>query len=422
MKRLLLLLSLAVSTILITGCNSGGPKVYSEPKIDKNLPTPQHIKHITDVTSVAFEWDKINDSNVRGVAVFRGEAGGKLVRVGEADSRFATHYVDLNLKPGTEYNYRLASYSEQGYQSVGTDSVVTKTLGIPEALTFVTKVDHLPRMAKLIFRPHPDPTINRYVIERQTPIKREWEEIATLEGRLNAEFIDTGLEDEKAYEYRIYAQRYDDIKSKPSKVINISTKKLPNQILNIGASNNLPRQIKITWQQLAGENELTYNVYASAFQEGPYDKVASVKNRGEYTHNIDKDGEIQYYKITAVDKDGLESMMPEIPAQGVTRAKPLTPTILKAELKNNKPHIEWSSNDVNVVEFKIIRTKKEGFFSNESVTFTGIKNKRFDDTSEGFQPNTDFVYAIIAVDNKGIESHPSDEVTLRYDLQEGTAK
>jgi len=345
MKRFLLSILLTVFSLAVTGCNSGGPKVYSEPKIDKNLPVPQKIKHIADVTSVAFEWDRITDPKVRGIAVYRGAAGEKLVRVGEADSRYATHYVDLELKPGTEYSYRLATYSDAGFQSVGSDTVVTKTQDIPEALAFVTKVDHLPRMAKLIFRPHPDTTVNRYVIERRTPIKPEWEEIATIEGRLNAEFIDTGLEDEKAYEYRIYALRYDDIKSKPSKTVHISTKKLPDVIQNIGASNNIPRKIKITWQQLPGENALTYNVYASKFQEGPYDLVGTVKNQGEYSHTIDRDGEVQYYKITAVDRDGLESLMPEIPAQGATRAKPLTPSIIKAEIRKGKPHIEWSSND-----------------------------------------------------------------------------
>lgn len=422
MRRSLLSILLTVFAILLAGCNSGGPKVYSEPKIDKNLPTPTGIKHISDVTAVAFEWSRISDPNVRGIAVYRGEAGAKLVRIGEADSRYATHYVDLNLKPGTEYSYRLATYSEAGFQSVGSDTVVTKTLEVPAPLAFVTKVDHLPRMAKLIFRPHPDPTINRYIIERRTPIKREWEEIATIEGRLNAEFIDRGLEDEKAYEYRIYAQRYDDLKSKPSKSVHISTKKLPDVIQNIGASNNLPRQVKVTWQQLPGENALKYNLYASKFLEGPYDLVTSIKNQGEYTHRIDRDGEVQYYKVTAVDKDGLESLMPEIPAQGATRAKPLTPSILKAEIRKGKPYLEWSSNDVNVKEFKIVRTMVEGFFSKKSVTFTDIKAKKFVDSSEGFQPNMDFIYSIIAVDKEGIESYPSDEVTLRYELQEGPAK
>ena len=226
MKRLILSTLLIASAIFLAGCNSGGPKVYKEPKIDKNLPTPQGVKHITDLTSVAFEWDKVNDPEVQGFAVYRGEGAGKLVRIGEVDSRYATHYVDLGLKPDQEYNYRLASYNAAGFQSIGTDSIVTRTLEIPHALSFVTKVDHLPRMAKLIFRPHPDTTINRYVIERRTPVKKEWEEIATIEGRLNAEFIDQGLEDEKAYEYRIFALRYDDIRSKPSAVISISTKKL----------------------------------------------------------------------------------------------------------------------------------------------------------------------------------------------------
>ena len=44
--------------------------------------------------------------------------------------------------------------------------------------------------------------------------------------------------------------------------------------------------------------------------------------------------------------------------------------------------------------------------------FTGIKSTSFDDTSEGFQPNVEFVYQVIAIDKDGLESDPSEEIAL----------
>jgi len=401
----------------MSGC-SGGPKVYAEPKIDKNLPTPQKIRYLSGVTSIAFEWDKIDNPRVEGFAVYRTDDAGKMMRIGEAPSRFATHYLDMDLQPGQEYSYRIATYSKEGFESVACDPVPIRTKPTPEPLSFVTKADNLPRMSKLIFRPHPDPTVTGYVIERRTPVVREWEEIATLEGRLNAEYIDIGLEDQKPYEYRIIAVRYDGLRTRPSKVVSITTKTLPETIANIGASNSLPGEIKVTWSQIPGESQLTYTVYAATHMNGAYNPVGTVKNSGEFIYNVVNDGEVAYFKVTATDKDGLESMMQDIPAQGSSKQKPQTPTILKANIVKGVPVIEWSDNDQNVVAFKVIRTKKAGLFSKDGVEFTDIKEKRFKDTSEGFQPNVEFVYQIIAIDKDGVASVPSDEVKLIYEITE----
>ncbi len=422
MKRLLTALSITLLTVWMSGCNSGGPTVHKEPKIDKNLPTPTGVKLIRDVTAIGFEWDAIKDPNVEGFVLYRSEGAGKLLRVGAAESRYATHFLDRELKPAQEYQYRIATYNKEGFQSVATESINTKTLNGPEPLSFITKVDNLPRMTKLIFRPHPDPTVTGYLIERRTPTDKAWKEIETLEGRLNAEFLDQDLEDNKVYEYRVTAVRYDGLKSRPSELLSATTKQLPMPIQNIGATNNLPKMIKITWQQQASEHELVYYIYASSHQDGAYDKIGEMKGRGEYTHRIENDGEAWFYKVTAIDKDGLESMMQEIPAQGVTKPKPLTPSILKAEVKKGQPSIQWASNDKNVVEFIITRTTNKGFFSKDTKEIARTKAKSYTDDTAGFQPNVEYIYNIIAVDGDGIRSVPSDDIPLKYELQEGLAK
>jgi len=403
--------------ILIAGCSTGGPKTYTEPKIDETLPTPQNVKVLSGITSVAFEWDKIDDTAVEGFVIYRSEDEGKLFKVAKTDSRFSTHYVDSGLKPDQGYSYRLTTYNAKDFESEPSKMVTVKTQDIPEAISYIDKVENLPRMAKLIFRPHTDPSIVGYKIERQTPQKKEWKEIASLEGRLNAEFIDTGLEDDKVYEYRIFAARFDGIKSYPSNTVSTVTKKLPPRILDAEASKNIPKKIKVVWLAPKNANALTYNIYTSDFHDGPFQKKTTV-DATEYVDILENDGKVVYYKITATDKDGLESKMPEISLQGSTKAKPLTPTIIKADIVNSVPVIEWSSRDVNVVEFKVTRKKILGYFSKESVDFTGIKERKFTDTNEGFVPNVEFQYSITAIDNDGIESVPSEKVSLTHIVKE----
>ena len=423
MRRLLTALFIMLLTLWMSGCNSGGPTVHKEPIINKNLPTPAGVKLIQDVTSIAFEWSKVDDPAVEGFAIYRSEGVGKLLRVGSVDSRYATHYLDRELKPNQAYQYRIATYNKLGHQSVATESINTKTLDVPAALSFVTKVDNLPRMSKLIFRPHPDTTVTEYVIERRTPVDREWREVATIEGRLNAEYLDKELEDDRVYEYRIIAKRYDDLSSYPSKVVSVTTKQLPMPIQNVGATNNLPKAIKVSWQQQTGDHDNVYNVYASSHQDGSYDKIAQVSNIGQYIHKVEEDGEVWFYKVTMVDKDGLESMMQQNAIQGSSKPKPLTPSIVKTGIKKGKPYFEWASNDSNVKGFIVTRTVKQGLFSKETTTLAdNLTDKRFTDDTAGFQPNIDYIYNVIAVDEDGIRSIPSDDIPLKYELKEGLAK
>ena len=402
---------MSLLALLITGCSFQGPKV-SEPVINKNLPTPKNIKTISDVNSIAFEWDRITNPSVKGFVIFRGNTkDDSLKRIAQIPSRFATHYVDMDLEPNSSYMYRIASFDKDDLQSRPSKNIIAKTADVPKPISFISKVDKLPRLAKIIFRPHPNSAITSYLVQRRTPTDKKWEDVAKIDGRLNAEYIDYDLEDEKVYEYRIFAIRFDGIKSKPSKVVSTITKKLPDVIQTVGATNNLPKKIVISWQQLPNEDELTYYIYASDFKDGPFEKIAEVKNKGEYTHNIPEDGKVNFYKVTAVDKDLLESPMQQIPAQGSTKPKPFAPIIIKAEIINQKPHIKWSEKSQDVVEYKVIR-RKGGMFGGESVEFTGIKSTSFDDTSEGFQPNIEFIYQVIAIDKDGIQSNPSEEISL----------
>lgn len=417
MKKLIAVILLALLAIAITGCNTGGPKAFVEPKIDQNLSTPKNIMTLSGVTSIGFEWDRVADHNIEGFVVYRSEGDGKLFLINKITSRFATHYADLNLKPNQEYNYRISTYDARGFESEPSKTVTVKTADFPEPISYIDKVENLPRMAKLVFRPHANPSIDSYVVERRTPPDDVWKEVGAIKGRLNAEFIDMGLEDSKSYEYRVFAITFDGVKSHPSEVASTVTKSLPSKIVDVEASKNLPKKIKLAWLAPKNVKGAAYNVYASDFQDGPFSLKATVSET-QYEEAVDEDGKAVYYKITVIDKDKLESKMAEKAVQGVSKPKPLTPTITKAEIVDAVPVVEFSSRDVNVAEFKITRVKIIGLFTKETVHFTGLKERVFRDTSDSFVPNFEYQYSVTAIDNDGLESVPSEKVSLMHKVEE----
>ena len=64
-------------------------------------------------------------------------------------------------------------------------------------------------------------------------LKRVWASASKIENRLSAEFIDTGLDDNTTYKYRIKAFSFGDVESAPTKVLRQKTKALPLPATNI---------------------------------------------------------------------------------------------------------------------------------------------------------------------------------------------
>jgi uncharacterized protein len=403
-------------TLALSGCNTG-PTVYTEPKLNEALPMPTDIKFIRDMDTIGFEWATVRDAEIVGYALYRSLGEGKLIRVATIMNRFTTHYVDHDLIPNTQYNYRIASIDTQGFESTPSYSTVVHTLDRPEAVSYIHIVEHLPRMSKIIFRPHPHTRISHYEIERRTPLEPEWKLLNTLEGRLNAEFIDTELEDGKFYEYRVIAITYDGIKAYPSQSTSGQTKQLPPVIGEVTASNNIAKSIHLTWVKQPNDDKLIYNIYHSDSKDGNFEMIGRVKNKTYFDEKFDKDGFTMYYKVTATDEDRLESPLSKIATQGSTQVKPLTPTILSSQIIEGIPEIKWQSRDKRVDHFKIVRTRVEGLFNKTVKVFNDIKTRTFVDSNNDMEIGIEYRYQIIAIDVDGIESYPSEEASVKNSVE-----
>lgn len=417
MRLLTLSLLSTALLLLLSGCQGVTPSPKKKTQTDDTLPVVTLTKNgvITDMNSLAFEFTSMPDARIKGIYVYKSEIDSKdkekqIDYYTTIDNRFATHFVDNEIKPNTLYKYAFKTFTENG---VSRTSKVIRVHSKPilSSVSWIYSVTGLPRSAKILWRPHGDRRVESYIIERRTLKNNEWEQLAQLEGRLNAEYIDTDLEDNHVYMYRVRVRTFDDITSTPSEIVKVITKPLPKGIHSIQATRNLPRQIKITWERSSSKDFSRYHLYRSESIDGNY-KLIAILHNPVFVDKVQKDGAIYFYRVSEVDKDGLESVHDKISIQGMSLLKPLTPTLLKADLINNSYiELHWQSNDDRVNSFKIIKTQKESLFNKKVQTIDGIHQNAFIDRD--IQPDTTYTYSVHAVDGSGIVSDPSMEVEIQ---------
>ncbi len=324
MTKLMKTTSLATLILLFSGCTNVMDSLNpaSAPKVDNSVEIVNYnsIKSIPDMANVGFEWEKVNDPRVIGYNFYRTELDKgsnelKLVKV--IDNKYATHYVDKGLEPKTRYAYQISSRVEGGIESRTTDAYIVQTLPRIVPVEFLQAISNMPNSIKLIWKPHTDKRVGYYRIEKYNTLLNEWILLKTVKERLQVEYLDTGLENNTSYKYRLKAFSFDDVESAPTKVVIGKTKPLPSGATNIRATNSEPKKIVISWNASATDDVVKYEIHRSTFRALGYEKVKEVNaNTFEYIDSTDVGGKSYYYKIIAVDKDGLESL-PE-PIQGMS--------------------------------------------------------------------------------------------------------
>lgn len=412
MKQLILP-TLAAISILFSACTQQ-PSAPKEPVIDPTLPKVKVNGHIESMTTIAFEWKPLSDARVKGYYIYRNDPesnDAKLSRIHTVEGRFVSHYSDSSLQPSTTYAYRFSSFNEKMQESEASETFRVTTHPVLESVSFFDSIGNLPRMAKLIWRPHDNPAVKGYIIERQTVEKPEWEQIAVVEPRLQAEYIDTKLDDNRVYKYRLRALTYEGIKSTPSETVKVATKPLPKVVGNLQATTKEPKKIVLSWDANPERDLNFYNIYRSTSSNGSYDYFVKL-NETEFTDEIKEDGKNYYYKISAVDKDGLESPLQSTPVHGSTLQKPQTPTFIDAIVKNNSAVLRWKSNDPRTQSYTLIKTTKESWITSKSQEITGIKGTSY--VAQDLQPDVQYKFQVMAVDAYNISSEPTEPVDVLF--------
>ncbi|WP_108527784.1 fibronectin type III domain-containing protein [Arcobacter lacus] len=387
----------------------------STPKINNSVPTVNYssIKSISDIASIGFEWQRVDDPRVVGYNFYRtdlqsGEKTLKLIRA--IESRYTTHYVDKELEPKTKYAYQISSRLSDGSESVTTEAYIAETLPRIVPVNGAQAISNLPKKVKLLWQPHPDQRIQYYRVEKYNTTLNEWIYQATVNQRLSAEYLDTGLENNTTYQYRIKAFTFEDVESAPTKTLSAKTKPAPKSPTSVKASNNIPKKIFITWSPSQNQDIIAYDIHRSSYSSFGFSKISSVNSTTtEYTDSVDDDGRTYYYRIIAVDKDNLESADNITATKGISLPKPIKPTITSAQIQGSV-NLSWQPGDNRAVSYNVVKKIKQNFFQYKTVIFNNISGTSFNDSD--IVSGVDYKYSVQAVDEFGLISENSDEKTL----------
>jgi hypothetical protein len=135
----------------------------------------------------------------------------------------------------------------------------------------------------------------------------------------------------------------------------------------------------------------------------------------QYTDEVKEDGKFYFYKITAVDKDGLESPTSAVAVQGSTLSKPQTPIAYEGQIVDRAAVIRWKNADPRTVSYTVIKTTKTSWISRETLEINNITDTSFRDAD--IKPDTAYLYEIVSVDKNDIRSLPTKAVELSYEAK-----
>ncbi|EIA7157426.1 fibronectin type III domain-containing protein [Campylobacter upsaliensis] len=402
MRRFHLSICLASLTLLFSACSVAELTTPKQTQLNESLPKVQSLKSISDLSNVAFEWEPLYSENIQGFYLYRSsEKEPQMKLVATIKDKFQTHYVDTKLESGTKYQYMMKTFNEQGHFSEEGQVIEIATQPRPEPLAFVQAITNLPERIKLIWRPHTDLRVNAYIIEKKKVEDKKFAKIGEVKNRLSAEFIDEVKANEN-FLYRVSALTFDGVQSEPSEVLNSTSKALPPEITHLSASNDLNGKIMLSWDAPVYEDFSYFKIYATSSSFLPFTLLAKT-DKNSYEDIVQGAGESKQYKITMVDKDGLESPMPKKGVEGKTLGLPASPSIILAQITSEGIVLEWADNDNRAVEYEVKRYGGE-----QNAVFKGIKEKRLRDIKA--LAGVEYSYEVIAIDELGQRSVPSSKV------------
>lgn len=417
--------------VTINRVNSESPA--SEAGGVMTLPPPSVVQKVSavseEVRCVPVAWAQSPEPDVVRYDVYRARtAEGPFDKIGAVQSRSTVSYLDGGANPGNLedealYFYRIRAVNAVTSESADSETVKAITRSVPAEVSNVSVISNRPREIPVSWAAHPDKTVLGYEVWRSEEGTDEWIQLSRINGRDVTRYLDRGeikpktglgqLKDATVYQYKLIAFNTAHIKSSASAPASARTKYRPVAPSGLTATTNMPLAIKLNWATNPEKDISMYVVEYSDEPDGSFKKLVSVQASRE-TGLSAKDmalpsGEVRYYRVKAIDQDGLESDW-SVVSRGVAKPAPDAPAALQAEPSGTTVNVTWKApGQPDVRHYKVWRKKLFGW---ELVSSTEQTHYLFEFT-ELSKPMT---IAISSVDKDELESGRSESIEIKPGL------
>ncbi len=373
--------------------------------------------------SVRLFWEPSQDPTVTGYVIYRSTSrSGPYKKIATINGHDQQTYVDLGqgkgfsrygkLRDNTLYFYIIRTRNYVNVESADSKIISALTKGAPPTPTGLKAINGQARQVPLTWTASSDPDVKGYAIFRATDKNGPFDQIDYVSGRLHQEFVDQGawghpLADNTRYFYRLQAVNVVDVNSEGSNIASALTKPVPMAVTGITASNNLYRRVELTWRPNPESDITRYEIFRGTIEDNTSLKVGSVPAPAtSFTDTYLRDGAIYWYRIRAIDVDGLEGKLSRV-VQATTKPLPVRPTGVTARLAAKGILLQWNKNpEQDISHYEVVTA---GFLATQ-IGQTAAPAFFYQTELE---PGQEYSFRIRAVDSDGLKSPYSDPVTIR---------
>jgi len=333
------------------------------------------------VRCVPLAWEASPEPDVVRYEVYQARsAEGPFKKIGEVQGREVTAFTDGGGNPGNledegTYYYRVRAVNGVTAESADSQTVRATTRAVPPVVQRVAVLSARPREVPVAWAVSPDDAVTGYEVWRAMADSDEWVQVARLGSRTETNHLDRGgqkdaarlglLADGTVYHYRVIAFNTANVRSSASVPVQATTKVIPATPSGLEASAQRARGIRLTWAPNPEKDIGGYLIEVSKKPDGGFRKLAYLPVfEGGVLEAEDtglEPGAARYYRVRAIDKDGLGSLWSET-AQGTAKPLPDAPSGVSVQREGAAVRIVWTPPpQADVAQYRIWAKKLLGW-------------------------------------------------------------
>lgn len=375
-----------------------------------SITSPFDLKAIGKAKKITIKWRHNEPQNTRGFKVYRAkDEEGPFTLIGTVPD---TTFEDENPSLTEPVFYRVNAVHKNGLESKPSDILKAQTVvGPPPPIILDIQSDI--KSVHLTWRPYPGSPAANFKIYRKETGGKDFAYITSVPGA-NTTHTDKGLKDNITYYYALTTVDPKGVESDLSKILEVKTHNLLPRIRPEGGK---IRRIPLRWDVHPSKVVEGYRIYRAVDKMGDYALLAVIKERMTNTY-LDKKGLADlgtyWYRISALNKDGLETDLSEA-VSVTTRGIPPGPQEFTAKnLEQRKVTLKWKplkSPEDEIKGYYIFRAMEVNGEYKKIAEISNPDADLFIDKDKPLQDNTTYYYKIASYNSAAVSSNLSEPVS-----------
>ena len=317
---------------------------------DPNAPLPPAAPTVTmtysDSGKPKLTWNAV--SGATSYRVFRSESRGTGYSL--LGTTTATSYTNTGAAVGKTYYYRVKAVNSVG--TSGHSNIVSgKAKTAAPAAPSVTAGNSSTGKPKLTWNAVSGAV--KYEVYRST---RQNSGYSLLGTTTSTSYVNTGASTGTTYYYRVKAVNRNGMASGYSNIVSGKAKAAAPAAPSVTAGNSSTGKPRLTWKAVSGA--VSYRIYRSESRGTGYSLLGTTSSTS-YVNTGAAAGKTYYYRVKAVNRDGMASGYSNIVSGKVKAAAPAAPSVTAGNSSTGKPRLTWKAVS-GAVSYRIYRSESRG--------------------------------------------------------------